>query len=93
MIGPLREQIEDAWSTAPPGARETVAKAAAMAEEEGKPLTAKELVEMLGERAREGLKDSVDRIDVDLAKWRLRIREKGEKKPKGKKTGDWNPFK
>ena len=93
VIGPLREQIEDAWSTAPPGARETVAKAAAMAEEEGKPLTAKELVEMLGERAREGLKDSVDRIDVDLAKWRLRIREKGEKKPKGKKTGDWNPFK
>ena len=62
-----------------------MAKAAAMAEEEGKPLTAKELVEMLGERAREGLKDSVDRIDVDLAKWRLRIGEKERRSRKGRR--------
>ena len=65
---------------APPGARET-AKAAAMAEEEGKPLTAKELAEMLG-ACEEGLKDSVDRIDVDLAKWRLRTGRRGRRSRK-----------
>ena len=65
VLGPLRDQVKAGWANAPPDARAKAAAEAAAGEE--KPLTAEDVRDLLG--------DALKRVDLDLRKWRLRIKD------------------
>ena len=69
VMGPLRAAVAAGWETAPPDAV-AEARADARAGKE-KPLSAEDVREMLG--------DALGRLDIDLSKWRFRIKDEGEK--------------
>ena len=65
VLAPLRAQAAASWASAPPELRAEAEAAAAAGDES--PLSAADVRAMLG--------DALKRLDVDLAKWRLGIRD------------------
>ena len=65
VLAPLRKQVAAGWATAPPDA------VAAARAKDAPPLTPEDMTSMLGDAFKKG----VGRIDLDLAKWRFRIKD------------------
>lgn len=72
VLAPLREQAAAAWATAPPEALTEKEQAVAEAERARRGLTARDVAQMMS-----GAVPAFE-LDFDLAKWRLRIKRRGE---------------
>ena len=72
VLAPLKEQAAAAWATAPPDALTEKEQAVAAAERARRGLTARDVAQMMS-----GAVPAFE-LEFDLAKWRLRLKGRGE---------------